>query len=105
MRRFVPAAIALFVFPACQPATIELTEGQKAQIEAEIREALDGLWAAAEDRILGPYCDFKIAAFAGRDVPISAVPVPPNLAAFARATVLATTPSCTPPRGYSHRST
>jgi uncharacterized protein (TIGR02246 family) len=38
MRRFVIAAIALTVFAACQPTTTELTEGQKAAIEAEIRQ-------------------------------------------------------------------
>lgn len=40
MRRFVLAAFALMLIAACQPTTTELTEEQKAEIEAEVR-ALD----------------------------------------------------------------
>ena len=36
MRRFVLAAFVLSVFAACQPATTELTEEQKAAIAAEV---------------------------------------------------------------------
>ena len=39
MRRFVLAASALTVLAACQPATTELTEEQKAEIEAAVVEA------------------------------------------------------------------
>ena len=39
MRRFVLAAFALTVLAGCQPATTELTEEQKVEIAAEIRQA------------------------------------------------------------------
>ena len=41
MRRFVFAAFALTVLAACQPATTELTDYQKAEIAAEV-ELLEG---------------------------------------------------------------
>jgi hypothetical protein len=44
MRRFIFAGFALTVLAACQPATTELTEEQKAEIEAEVDGALDALW-------------------------------------------------------------
>ena len=44
MRRFVLAAFALTVLAACQPATTELTEEQKAEIAAEVALRLDQLW-------------------------------------------------------------
>ena len=40
MRRFVLAAFALTVLAACQPATTELTEEQKAEIAAEVRDVV-----------------------------------------------------------------
>ncbi|MFC1639976.1 lipoprotein [Gemmatimonadota bacterium] len=43
MRRFVLAALALTVLAACQPATVELTEEQKAEIAAEV-SALQAEW-------------------------------------------------------------
>lgn len=46
MRRFVFAAFALTVLAACQPATTELTEEQKAEIAAEVN-ALQAEWDAA----------------------------------------------------------
>ena len=46
MRRFVSALIAVTVFIACQPATVELTEEQKAEIAAEV-SALQANWNAA----------------------------------------------------------
>ena len=44
MRRIVLAAFAVTVFVACQPATTELTEEQKAEIAAEVDMALDTHW-------------------------------------------------------------
>ena len=44
MRRFVLAAFALTVLAACQPATTELTEEQKAEIAAEVNLRLDTFW-------------------------------------------------------------
>ena len=44
MRRFVLAAFALTVLAACQPATTELTEEQKAEIAAEVNLRSDMLW-------------------------------------------------------------
>jgi hypothetical protein len=44
MRRFVLAAFALTVLVACQSATTELTDEQKAEITAEVNMALDGFW-------------------------------------------------------------
>ncbi len=44
MRRFVLAAYALTVLAACQPATTELTEEQKAEIAAEVNATLDTMW-------------------------------------------------------------
>jgi hypothetical protein len=43
VRRFVFAAFALTVLAACQPATTELTEEQKAEIAAEVN-ALQAEW-------------------------------------------------------------
>ena len=39
MRRFVLAAFAMTVLAACQPATTELTEDQKAEIEEAVKQA------------------------------------------------------------------
>lgn len=44
MRRFVLAALALTVFAACQPATTELTEEQKAEIATEVDSVMDVWW-------------------------------------------------------------
>ncbi len=49
MRRFVLTAFALTMFAACQPATIELTEEQKAEIADEIRQVAAGMIEAAEE--------------------------------------------------------
>ena len=46
MRRFVLAAFALTVLAACQPASIELTDYQKAEIEAEVQLLHDQFWDA-----------------------------------------------------------
>jgi hypothetical protein len=35
-------ALMLFVFVACQPATMELTEEQQAEIMAEMKAMVDG---------------------------------------------------------------
>ena len=48
MRRIVLAAFALTVFAACQPSTTELTEEMKAEIAAEIRQAVTEFWNSAE---------------------------------------------------------
>ena len=45
MRRFVLAAFALTVLAACQPATTELTEEQKATIADEIRQVYASMMA------------------------------------------------------------
>lgn len=44
MRRFVLAAFALTVLAACQAADTELTDYQKAEIEAEVNLELEALW-------------------------------------------------------------
>lgn len=49
MRRFVLAAFALTALAACQPATTEFTEEQKAQVEAEIRALMPEFMSAWED--------------------------------------------------------
>jgi hypothetical protein len=46
MRRFVLAAFALTVLAACQPATTELTEEQKAAISEELTQQYEGLLAS-----------------------------------------------------------
>jgi len=46
MRRFVLAAFALTVLAACQPASIELTDYQKAEIEDEVQLLHDQFWDA-----------------------------------------------------------
>jgi len=49
MRRLVFAAVALvFLTPACQPATTELTEEQKAEIAATVDSLTNEWWAAWE---------------------------------------------------------
>jgi phenylpyruvate tautomerase PptA (4-oxalocrotonate tautomerase family) len=47
MRRILLAALAVSVFVACQPATTELTEEQKAEIAAEIRQVVAEFWQTA----------------------------------------------------------
>ncbi len=49
MRRFVFAAFALIVLVACQPATTELTEEQKAEIAAEVDLIHGQMWDAWRD--------------------------------------------------------
>ena len=49
MRRIFLAAFAVTVLAACQPATSELTEEQKAEIVAEVELKLDQLWDALRD--------------------------------------------------------
>jgi hypothetical protein len=49
MRRFIFAAFALTVLAACQPATTELTEEQKAEIEAAVRQVADDSYAGARE--------------------------------------------------------
>lgn len=44
MRRFVLAAFAMAVLAACQPATTELTDEQKAEAAAEVNLVLDTFW-------------------------------------------------------------
>lgn len=44
MRRFILAAFTLTALAACQPATNEMTEEQKAEIAAEVNLRLDMLW-------------------------------------------------------------
>ena len=68
MRRFVFAAFAVTVFAACQPASTELTDYQKAEIAAEV-ELLHGqfwdAWRAADvDRGLSYYPNTPEAAYA-----------------------------------------
>ena len=46
MRRIVLAAFTLTLFAACQPASIELTDYQKAEIEAEVQLLHDQFWDA-----------------------------------------------------------
>lgn len=46
MRRFVFAAFAMTVLAACQPATTELTEEQKAEITAEVELLHGQFWDA-----------------------------------------------------------
>jgi len=46
MRRIVLAGCALTVLAACQPASIELTDYQKAEIEAEVQLLHDQFWDA-----------------------------------------------------------
>jgi hypothetical protein len=46
MRRLVLAAVALTFVTACQPATTELTEEQKAAIAAEVDSVVSQWWAA-----------------------------------------------------------
>jgi uncharacterized protein (TIGR02246 family) len=52
MRRFILAAFALIVLAACQPATTELTEEQKAEIADSITAAQDDLWQTWSTREL-----------------------------------------------------
>ena len=49
MRRFVLAAFTMTVLAACQPATTELTEEQKAEIAAEIRQTARAFWSSIEE--------------------------------------------------------
>jgi hypothetical protein len=49
MRRFVFAVFTLTVLAACQPVTTELTEEQKAEIEAAVRQVADDMYAGARD--------------------------------------------------------
>jgi hypothetical protein len=44
MLRLILAVFTLTVLAACQPATTELTEEQKAEIAAEVTGRLDALW-------------------------------------------------------------
>jgi len=46
MRRFIIAAFALTFLAACQPATTELTEEQKAEIAAEVNAIHSEMWDA-----------------------------------------------------------
>jgi SnoaL-like domain/Prokaryotic membrane lipoprotein lipid attachment site len=59
MRRTLFAALALTVLAACQPATTELTDGQKAEIAAEVNALHADFWdawrAADVDRGLSYY--------------------------------------------------
>ena len=43
MRRILLSALAVIVMAACQPATTELTEEQKAEIAAEVRAGAEEL--------------------------------------------------------------
>lgn len=47
MRRFIFAGFALTVLAACQPATSEFTEEQKAEIEIAVRQVVDDMYAGA----------------------------------------------------------
>jgi hypothetical protein len=49
MRRFVISAFAVSVLAACQPATTELTDELKSEIEAAVRTAAEDLWAGASE--------------------------------------------------------
>jgi hypothetical protein len=44
MRRLALAVLSLAFLAACQPATTELTEEQKAEIAAEVNVRLDAVW-------------------------------------------------------------
>jgi hypothetical protein len=46
MRRLALAAVSLAFLAACQPATTELTEEQKAEIAAEVDSIMNEWWAA-----------------------------------------------------------
>ena len=48
MRRLAPAAVALLLLAACQPAATELTQEQKAEVESTFRQFRSDLYAAAE---------------------------------------------------------
>lgn len=68
MRRFVLTAFAMTVLAACQPATTELTDEQKAEIVAEvtaINEVFWDAWRAADvDRAFSYYYDSAEFVFA-----------------------------------------
>lgn len=49
MRRFVFTAFALTLLAACQPGTTELTEEQKAEIAAEVRQTVAAFWNSVEE--------------------------------------------------------
>ena len=72
MRRFVLAAFALTLLAACQPATTELTEEQKAEIAAEVNalqpDYLD-VWSNADfDGGMGYWVQAPDVAYANQGV-------------------------------------
>jgi hypothetical protein len=71
MRRLALAALSLaFLATACQPATTELTDAQKAEIEQAVIQAYEGWWNAWTahenvDDYMGYFHDWAIAPLAG----------------------------------------
>ncbi len=71
MRRLAFAAVSLaFLATACQPATTELTEEQKAEIEGAVIQAYEGwndAWAAQEsvDDFMGHFHDWAVSPLSG----------------------------------------
>jgi uncharacterized protein (TIGR02246 family) len=67
MRRLALAVLSLVFLAACQPATTELTEEQRAEIEAEVSAAnaeLHDTWSAVDfDRAMSPLYDSPNAAW------------------------------------------
>jgi ketosteroid isomerase-like protein len=71
MRRLTLAAVSLaFLATACQPATTELTDDQKAEIEQAVTQAYEGwwnAWAALEniDDYMGYFDDWSVSPLSG----------------------------------------
>jgi len=69
MRRLVLAVLPLALLSACQPATTELTEEQKAEIAAEVDSVASDWWSAWSvvdfDRGMSFYADAPETAWAG----------------------------------------